>query len=228
MSKDIARDIYDEVEYMPITLRSDKIKVGIIGGGKAALIKTKAFNKRNVNIEVLAIEFIEEFRNDIESSNVKLIKGYYNEEFILDKHIIIIAINDDSTIDNIIKDCNRYAKIFVNSTQHKQGLAIVPSIIEGEHIVASVNTKEGNPKGAVLVSKKIKEVINEYDSFISFSTNIRNHVQLDRQLKIELLTFINSEDFKYIFKKNKHIDILTLFYGEELKERIEKSIRRQL
>lgn len=226
MSGHIERDIYEEVEYMPITLRSDKIKVGIIGGGKAALIKVKAFNKKNVNIEVLSIEFIKEFASEVENSNIKLIDGYYNEDFILDKHIIVIAINDSNTISEVINHCNKYTKIFINSASHKEGLATLPAIIEGKHIIASVNTKEGNPKGAVLVSKKIKKVINEYDSFISFSTHIRNNVQLDRQLKMELLTFVNSEDFKYIFEKGKHIDILNLFYGDELKESIEKIIRR--
>ena len=89
MSKNIEGDIYGMLEYMPINLFSNKLSVGIIGGGRGAFIKAKTLQANGAKVEALSLEFINEF-SELE---IKCIKGSYDKKFILDKHLIIIAIN---------------------------------------------------------------------------------------------------------------------------------------
>ena len=100
MSKSVGKDIHGELNYAPITLFAEKIKIGVIGAGRGALIKVKNFYNKNSNIEVLALDFLDEFYT-FNKDRVKLIQGNYDREFILDKHLIIIAIDDKYVVNNI-------------------------------------------------------------------------------------------------------------------------------
>ena len=88
MSRDITKDIYGDLNYAPITLFGNKLNVGIIGAGRGALIKTRNFYNKGSNIEVLALEFLDDFY-ELDTNRVKLIKGCYKTQFIKNKHIII-------------------------------------------------------------------------------------------------------------------------------------------
>ena len=71
-------------ERIYLSFFSNKLRVGIIGGGKAAIIKIRSFLKRKVYVEVLAREFSKDIL-DINDKNLKLIKAEYKSEFIQDK-----------------------------------------------------------------------------------------------------------------------------------------------
>ena len=216
MFKDNKEDIYRErLKYSNISLMSNKLRIGIIGFGKAGLIKANHFYKQGAEIFVLTKEYnkdiISKFDNNID---VKI--GEYNKEFILNKHIIIIAIDDDEVIKNIRNDCEEYSKIYIDSSDFTQGMGVVPVQRESENIVLSINSKVGNPRGAVFVSEKIKGYLEEYDEFIEFTAEIRKKVKSKIEIKDEVLNFIYSEDFFYLFNKKKGKEVIRLFYGEEI------------
>ena len=95
MFKNIGEDIPKRnIDYTYLSLVSSKTIIGIIGGGKVGYIKSKNFIAKGCNVEVLSLDFIEEFYN---IENVKLIKGSYYKDFICDKHIVIISTNDSFT-----------------------------------------------------------------------------------------------------------------------------------
>ena len=55
MEEDNRKDIYNEgIDYSYISLISKKLRVGIIGGGKAGFIKIKHFIKNKCYVEVLS------------------------------------------------------------------------------------------------------------------------------------------------------------------------------
>ena len=82
-----------EIEYTYLALMSHKLRVGIIGGGKAGFIKAKNFIEKGCYVEILSKTFLNEFIN-IECDNIVLNKRSYNKNFIEDKHIIILALDD--------------------------------------------------------------------------------------------------------------------------------------
>ena len=154
MSRDITKDIYGDLNYAPITLFGNKLNVGIIGAGRGALIKTRNFYNKGSNIEVLALEFLDDFY-ELDTNRVKLIKGCYKTQFIKNKHIIIIAVSESELINKIKLDCENHHKIYINSAKFNEGMGVIPVSRESKYISAAINTKVGNPRGAVLVANLI-------------------------------------------------------------------------
>lgn len=208
-------DIYGELNYLPISFFSNKIRIGIIGGGRAALIKARGFYEKGCIVELIALEFLEEFYN-FSDDRMIITKGYYNKSFIFDKHIIIIAVNDSDLVEEIMEDCNNQCKIFINSSSFREGLGVIPVSRETESLSISINTKEGNPKAAVFAADYAKEALKELDQYIKFTSKIRNNVNVSNDIKKELLEFIHIEDYRYFYNKHKHILVLKMFFDEHI------------
>ena len=225
MSRDITKDIYGDLNYAPITLFGNKLNVGIIGAGRGALIKIRNFYNKGSNIEVLALEFLDDFY-ELDTNRVKLIKGCYKTQFIKNKHIIIIAVSESELINKIKLDCENHHKIYINSAKFKEGMGVIPVSRESKYISAAINTKVGNPRGAVLVANLITEYIFELDEFIKLSGEIRNNLKFEEKTKDSLLKFINSKDFKFFYDKNKIINVLKLFYDDNIVNKI-SSLRKE-
>lgn len=208
MFKDIRENIY-------VSLESSKLRIGIIGGGKAALIKSKTFIKKGCLVEILSKEFDKELLN-INNSKLRLISSKYSKEFILDKHIIILALDNKDLLEEIRKDCEDNCKIYIDSTDFKKGMGVVPVQRETKNFDIAVSTKLGNPKVSMLVAEKATNVIKEYDNFIELSTKIRNNAKAFEALKITIINFVSTDDFKFIFEKDKDREVMTMFFKEDI------------
>lgn len=218
-------NLHGELSYAPITLFGEKLKIGVIGAGRGALIKVRNFYNKGSKIEVLALDFLEDFYK-FNGDKVKLIKGNYNKDFILDKHLIIIAIDNDSVINEIKDDCEKLCKIYINSSKFKDGMGVIPVTRESKFITVAVNTKVGNPRGSVMVAESITESLEEFDEYIRLTGEIRNSLFLDKEIKDDLLKFINSSDCKFFYNKNKIFEVFKLFYDEDIVSKI-KSLGKE-
>ena len=225
MSEYSKANLHGELSYAPITFFGEKLKIGVIGAGRGALIKVRNFYNKGSNIEVLALDFLEDFYK-FNRDKVKLIKGKYNKDFILDKHLIIIAIDNNDVINEIKDDCKKLCKIYINSSNFKDGMGVIPVTRESEFITVAVNTKVGNPRGSVMVAESITESLGEFDDYIRLTGEIRNCLFLDKEIKDDLLKFINSSDCKFFYDKGKIYKVLKLFYNEEIVRKI-KSLRKE-
>lgn len=215
MPKYLKANLHGELSYAPITLFGEKLKIGVIGAGRGALIKVINFYNKGSNIEVLALDFLEDFYK-FDKDKVKLIKGKYNREFLLDKHLIIIAIDDSIVVNNIKKDCEKLHKIYINSSKFKEGMGVVPVTRESKFITVAINTKVGNPRGSVMVAESITKSLQEFDEYIRLTGKIRNSLILDKEIKDDLLKFINSSDCKFFYDKGKIFEVFKLFYDEDI------------
>lgn len=218
-------NLHGELSYAPITFFGEKLKIGVIGAGRGALIKVRNFYNKGSKIEVLALDFLEDFYN-FNKDKVKLIKGNYNKEFILDKHLIIIAIDDENIIDKIKNDCEKLYKIYINSSKFKEGMGVIPVSRESEFITVAVNTKVGNPRGSIMVADSITESLHGFDEYIKLTGKIRNDLTLDKEIRDNLLKFINSSDCKFFYNKNKIFEVFKLFYDEDIVSKI-KSLGKE-
>lgn len=218
MFKDYSKDLCtraDSIDYTFLSLLSHKINVGVIGLGKAGIIKAKHFLKEDVKVTVLAKEFNTEVLDSFKNFNkFKAECRQYEKDFILDKHLIIIAVNDDEVREKIKRDCDSLCKIYIDCTNFKEGIAVVPVQRETDSIVFGVNTRGGNPKASVMVANKAKETLEEYDSFVKFTTYYRNKFKEYPDLKEEALKFLFCDDFYFFFKKGKAEKVIKLFYEE--------------
>ena len=216
MHKDIGEDIYrGNLGYTMISLFSSRINVLIIGAGKAALIKAKTFLSNGCNVSVVAKEINEAFYK-LDSEKITITKCEYNEKFLKNNHIVVIAIDDDIIIDNIKKSCKSLDKIYINCKNPKDGIAVLPMNIRSDEIFLGINTLRGNPKASKMLGTYILDELKEFDDFIKVTSIIRNNVKSIKNKKDELLDFIISDDFRYIINKKKEKLVLKLFYDKEL------------
>ena len=222
MFKDITKNIQDgEIEYTYLALMSNKLRVGIIGGGRAAFIKAKNFILKGCYIEVLSKTFLNEFIN-IESNNIVLNRNLYNKKFIKDKHIIILALDDDKLRNEISLHCEEEFKIFIDCSSFKDGMAVIPVQRKTSNISLGLNTNIGNPKGALLVAEAAMKTISKYDNFIKYTGTIRNKAKNFNCNKKEIIDFINTEDFRFIWDQDKSELALKLFFGEHIVKDLDK------
>ncbi|SFC76477.1 NAD(P)-dependent oxidoreductase [Clostridium uliginosum] len=226
MSEDNREDFHDEeVEYSFISLLSSKIKVGVIGGGRAGLLKIRHFIKTGCCVEVLSKEFNQDVIDLSKNSNdkLKLVKKNFSYDFLKDKHIVLITIDDKSIIDKITNYCEENCKIYIDSSHFINGMGVVPIQRSLKNITFALNTKGGNPKGAVLLSNKVSELLMEYDDFIGFTTRLRNRAKLLLNDKKDIINFIGTEDFKYFYDKGKSDLVLRMYFLQETVEYLIKS-----
>ena len=112
-------------------------------------------------------------------------------------------------------------KIFIDCSNFKDGMAVVPVQREISNISFALNTKVGNPKGAVLAAEAAMETLKEYDDFIEYTGLIRNKAKNLDYNKKEIIDFISTEDFKFIWEKNKSELALKLFFGKYIIEKLD-------
>lgn len=222
MYKDIRKDISKEdIDYTYLSLISKKLNVGIIGGGKVGYIKCKNFLSKKCNVEVLALNFIDEFKS---LSDIKLIHNSYYKEFIMNKHLIVIATNDKNINNKIKEDCEELYKIYIFAEDYLESMAIAPVQRGLKNISFAVNTNGGNPKGSLLLADKIIDKLKEYDDFIGYSSLIRSKAKTIIEYKKDIIDFVCSEDFKYIYDKKKDKVVIEMFFGKEILNKLYKNL----
>ncbi len=219
MDRDNRENIYDEgIEYSYISLISKKLRVGIVGGGKAGTIKARHFVKNKCCVEVISktfdgelIELSKEFSEILTLKNEDL-----SYEFLSDKHLIIIAL-DDENLKNIVKKyCEENYKIYIDSSDFISGMGVVPIQRSTENVVFALNTNYGNPKGAVLLSNKVEKTIKEYDEFIRYIGLIRNKAKSFPEFKMQITSFIGNDEFKKSFDNGEAEKALRSRFSKEI------------
>ena len=198
-------------EYSMISFFSKKMRIGVVGAGRAGFIKASHFAKEGCYVEILSKEISEELK-ELYKYNVNILDKEYTKDFIKDKHIIIIAINSLDKVKEIRRDCEEEFKLYIDSTSFLEGMAVVPVQRELKNIVIAVNTKTGNPKGAVFLGDKTKELLRKYDDFISFTSVVRNKTK-DKEYKKEIMEYVFTEDFQFFFNRGEGENVLRMFYS---------------
>lgn len=225
MDQDNREDIHKQgIDYSYISLISKKLRVGIIGGGKAGTIKAKHFVRNQCYVEVLSKAFDKEI---IELSkclkgNIKLINDEFEYTFLYDKHLIIIAVDDDLLRNNIKKYCDENYKIYIDSSDFKEGMGVVPVQRSTDNVTFALNTQYGNPKGAVLLSKKVENLLKEYDGFIKFISKIRSRAKNMREYKADIIDFVAQEEFKKAFDEGKSEEELRIKFPKGIVDNLLK------
>jgi len=201
-----------ELKYTFISLLSHKISVVIIGGGKASFIKCKSFAEKNCNVLVLSKKFNPIFNSLENLANVELIQDYYKKSYIIDKHLVVIAVDDKKVNKRIKEDCENNYKLYLDCSNFKNGLFITPMQKQMKSLSFSIHTNAGNPKASILLANSIEDKLNDYDDFIEYISGLREKVR-KLHYKDEFMNFVSTEDFKFFYSKGVHKKVLSMYYG---------------
>lgn len=219
MDRDDRKDIYKQgIGYSYISLMSKKLRVGIIGAGRAGTIKAKHFVKNGCHVEVLSKTFNKEIIELAKCSqeSLKLITEEFNYEFINNKHLIIIAIDDEILKNEIKKYCETHYKIYVDSSDFSKGMGVIPVQRNTKNVTFALNTQYGNPKGALFLSRKVENLLKEYDAFMECTSKIRNKAKEIQEYKDDIIEFIASDEFKKAFDEGKSENVLRLKFPKDI------------
>lgn len=226
MDKDNRKDIFEQgIDYSYISLISRKLRIGIVGGGKAGEIKAKHFVKNECYVEVLSKTFSKGII-ELEKCSQKFLKltnKEFNQKFMYDKHLIIIAVDDESLKNEVKKYCNENYKIYIDSTDFSQGMGVIPVQRSTKNVTFALNTQYGNPKGTVLLSNKVENLISEYDNFIEFIGKIRTRAKVIKEYKDDIIEFVARDEFKKVFDEGKSEVELRLNFPKEIVDYLLKS-----
>lgn len=220
--KDIQTEALEEIDYTYISLMSQKIRIGVIGGGKGGQIKTRHFVNNKCRVDVLAKKFSDELieLSKENSEYLTLIDEEFNIEFLKDKHIVVIASSDRELNNLIRKYCEENYKIYIDATDFTKGMGVIPAERSSRTMNFALNTKKGNPKGAVLMCNKIKNYISAYDDFIELTGRIRNNAKEFEEYKKDILSYIYSSEFEESYKQGTYEDALKKRYSSEIAEQL--------
>lgn len=199
------------IDYTMISLISPKINVLIVGGGRAALIKARTFTKKGCRVWVISKKFVPEFNELSICSNLKLINEEYGKEHVIDKHLIIIATNNEEINEKIRNHCDEFYKLYIDCSMPKKGLCITTCQRSTKSTIFGINTNDFSPKTSVFLADKVKNQLEKYDDFIEFTSFIRNSIK-GFENKNEIMNFICSEDFLFFYNKGMGKSIFEMFY----------------
>ncbi|MEZ0536328.1 NAD(P)-dependent oxidoreductase [Caldicellulosiruptoraceae bacterium PP1] len=192
-----------------ISLISQKVKVCIIGGGKAGYLKAKGFVKRGCSVYVVSDKFIDSF-NLLKNNDIYFINMQYSEEVIIDKHLIIIAIDNDEKIKEIIEHCNKYSKLYVVCKNAQYGNTIIPMQETFEDFHIAINTLNGNPTFARFLMQRFINNTKKYLDFYKYSQKIREKIKNsnNKELIKTIMNYLNSDKFYEAYTLIRNEDIL--------------------
>lgn len=190
----------------PAMLNITNQRITIVGGGKVAYRKAKAFLEFNGQVRVISTAFYEKFE-ELEEQ-VECIQRTYTKEDLLESFLVVAATNDGHTNEEIGKYCKEnHVLCNVIDNIHLSSF-IVPAYMKQGDLIISISTNGKSPSLAGKIKKELSQQYDEsYQEYLDILGRIREKVVKSQR---------NEEDKKGILH---HIITLEL---EELR-RYEKS-----
>ena len=149
-------------KFFPVSIDLNNKNVLIIGAGKIALRKVETLLNYNWNINVITKEVLEEKFLELEKDNkIKILKNQeFKEKFLQDIFLVVIATDNEVLNKNISQLCIN-KNILVNNITSKDDMNVrFASIYEKDDIQIAISAN-GNPKKAIEIKNKIKNIFEK-------------------------------------------------------------------
>ena len=144
----------------PVFLKLEELSLLIIGGGNVALEKLNAVlnNSPETKIKLVGIEISDAIKKIAEEkNNIQLFERTYTPDDIEESDIVIAAVNDLLTSEQIKNDTKEKGKLV--NVADKPGLCdfYLGSIVKKGSVKIAISTNGKSPT----IAKRLKEVIND-------------------------------------------------------------------
>ncbi len=149
-------------KFFPVSIDLNNKNVLVIGAGKIALRKIETLLKYNCNITVITKKILEEKFLELEKNNkIKIFKNQeFEENFLQDIFLVVVATDNEVLNKNISQLCMN-KNILVNNITSKDDMNVrFMSIYEKDDIQIAISAN-GNPKKAVEIKNKIKDIFEK-------------------------------------------------------------------
>lgn len=200
----------DNVNYVPLVLKTNGLNVLVIGGGKVGTKRALKFKKYGANVTVFSIDFSEELLSKKEDINLVRYDASNITEEDLKKFDIIITATNDRVLNRKICNISKKLKILCNNpTDIESSRFIYPLFYNDGMIMIAVTTFGASS----LVSKYILERVSE---LITKDHYMRTLLEVMSNVKIILKSRINDSEKRFILYRtifNDHIFEKFIFEG---------------
>ena len=146
-------------KFFPVSIDLNNKNILVIGAGKIALRKVETLLNYNCNITVITKNILEEKFFDLEKDNkIKILKNQEFEKNFLENIFLVIAATDDEVLNKNISQLCMSKNILVNNITSKYDMNVrFASIYEKDDVQIAISAN-GNPKKAVEIKNKIKDI----------------------------------------------------------------------
>ena len=146
-------------KFFPVSIDLNNKNILVIGAGKIALRKVETLMSYNCNILVITKDILEEKFLELEKSNkIKVLKNQEFEEKFLENFFLVIAATNNEVLNKNISQLCINKNILVNNITSKDDMNVrFASIYEKDDIQIAISAN-GNPKKAVEIKNKIKDI----------------------------------------------------------------------
>ena len=149
-------------KFFPVSIDLNNKNVLVIGAGKIALRKIETLLNYNCNITVITKEILEEKFLELEKNNkIKIFKNQEFEEKFLENIFLVVVATDNEILNKEISQLCMSKNILVNNITSKDDMNVrFMSIYEKDDIQIAISAN-GNPKKAVEIKNKIKNIFEK-------------------------------------------------------------------
>ena len=151
-----------ENKFFPVSIDLNNKNILVIGAGKIALRKVETLMSYNCNILVITKDILEEKFLELEKNNkIKILKNQEFEEKFLENFFLVIAATDNEVLNKNISQLCINKNILVNNITSKDDMNVrFASIYEKDDIQIAISAN-GNPKKAIEIKNKIKNIFEK-------------------------------------------------------------------
>ena len=149
-------------KFFPVSINLNNKNILVIGAGKIALRKVETLMSYNCNIVVITKDILEEKFLELEKNNkIKILKNQEFEKNFLENIFLVIAATDNEVLNKNISELCMSKNILVNNITSKDDMNVrFASIYEKDDIQIAISAN-GNPKKAVEIKNKIKNIFEK-------------------------------------------------------------------
>ena len=149
-------------KFFPVSIDINNKNILVIGAGKIALRKVETLMSYNCNILVITKDILEEKFLELEKNNkIKILKNQEFEEKFLENIFLVITATDNEILNKEISQLCMSKNILVNNVTSKDDMNVrFMSIYEKDDIQIAISAN-GNPKKAVEIKNKIKNIFEK-------------------------------------------------------------------
>ena len=149
-------------KFFPVSIDLNNKNILVIGAGKIALRKVETLLNYNCNIIVITKDILEEKFLELEKNNkIKILKNQEFEEKFLENIFLVIAATDNELLNKNISQLCINKNILVNNITSKDDMNVrFASIYEKDDIQIAISAN-GNPKKAIEIKNKIKNIFEK-------------------------------------------------------------------
>ena len=149
-------------KFFPVSIDINNKNILVIGAGKIALRKVETLLNYNCNIIVITKDILEEKFLELEKNNkIKILKNQEFEEKFLENIFLVVVATDNEVLNKNISQLCMSKNILVNNVTSKDDMNVrFMSIYEKDDIQIAISAN-GNPKKAVEIKNKIKDIFEK-------------------------------------------------------------------